>query len=165
MVVRGMPRASAEWVGVGVQKLARKALSVVGGIAGAGGGWEDDAVVIAGDGEDGAGVISVGVVELVVVVLVFAEAVDDVAEVVEELRERGGGFVDEVGEHLVDGGVLGLGTDGGAGVSDAVEDDAAGGLDGRYGGVAGGAESGGEGEDGLGDWGRPGRAAGGTCWL
>jgi hypothetical protein len=64
-------------------------------------GGVDDAVVIAWDGEDGSGIETVGLVELVVVVEGFAEVVDEVAEVEEEGWDVGGIGFSEVGDHLV----------------------------------------------------------------
>jgi len=59
------------------------------------------AVVVARAGEDGRGVVAVGLVKLVVVILAFAEAVDDVAQQQRELRYLGGVGFGEVGGHLV----------------------------------------------------------------
>ncbi|MCU1225038.1 MAG: hypothetical protein JWQ42_3131 [Edaphobacter sp.] len=91
------------------------------------GGGKDFTVVVAGDGDDLAGVVDVGLVEFGAVVLVFVGAVDDVAEVEEEGgRDFGRGDV-EVGLHGIGDGSLG-GVGAVAGVSGGVEADGAGGL-------------------------------------
>ena len=53
---------------------------------GAGGGWQDDAVVIAGDRKDRRIVVPVGIVELLKVVLLLAEIINYVAQVIPEGR-------------------------------------------------------------------------------
>ena len=59
------------------------------------------AVVVAGDREDRRGVVAIGLVELVVIILGLAEAVDDVAQVIEERRDGLGVDVRVVAYHLV----------------------------------------------------------------
>ena len=86
-------------------------------------------VVVAGDGQDAAGVLVVGTVKLVPIEVFLVHAVHHVAQVQEEgrlLRRRPAGVV--IGPHEVDHGglfaVLAL-----AGVADGVEDDLAAGAD------------------------------------
>lgn len=88
--------------------------------------------MIAGDGEDGGGIVAVGFVKLIIVIGGFAEIVDDVAEMEEEGGTVGVGGVVEVGGHLIGNGefVAEFFLVGGAGVADGVEDDFAVGLDG-----------------------------------
>ena len=133
MVVREMPTASGEWAKAGAQKLARKAARESASTPVPAGGGRTMPSWLPGMAKMGRGIVAVGVVELVEVVLVLAEAVDDVAEVVEELGTACGRFAGEVGDQLVDHFVLGLGALGGAGVSGTVEDDLSGGLNGGYG--------------------------------
>ena len=143
---------AAEAAGVGVVRGRWGA--EVGEEAGEAGGASgslgvDDAVVVAGDGEDGGHVVTERLVELVVVVGGFAEVIDEVAEVVEEAGDVGGVGLGEVGDHLVGDEALGGGAGDAAGVADGVEDDLAGLGDGGLFGGAGGAVDLREGEGGL----------------
>ncbi len=87
--------------------------------------------MIAGDGDDGRGIETIGFEELIVVVRRFAEVVDDIAEVEEERRYIGRIGFGEVGDHLVGDKRLRSWPLDAAGVTDGVEDDLAGLLDGR----------------------------------
>jgi hypothetical protein len=86
----------------------------------------NNAVVVAGDGEDRRGIVAINLVELIVIVGGFAEVVDDISKMEEERRPVGGLGVAEVRDHLV--GNLGLvkGALHVAGVTDRVEDELAG---------------------------------------
>ncbi len=93
-------------------------------------GGVDDAIVVAGDGEDGCGIEPVGFEELIVVIVRFAKVVDKIAEVEEEGRHVGCVAFGEVGHHLVGDKRLGGRPFDAAGVSDGVEDDLSGLLNG-----------------------------------
>lgn len=109
-----------------------------GNLGSAGSLTEHHAVVITGDGKNGAIVVAERFVELVIVVLTLTEVVDDVAQV----EEEGGAGVtagfDIIGHGVGDGGFFGDGDCGGllgaglggAGVSDGVEGDFSGLRDG-----------------------------------
>ncbi len=88
--------------------------------------------MVAGDGDDGRGVVAEGVVELVVVISGFAEVVDNVAEVEEERGDVGGIGLLEVSDELVGDEVFGGRAFDAAGVADAVEDNLAGGGNGLH---------------------------------
>ena len=112
-------------VGAGVQKLRRECLESWRGIGGV-----DDAIVVAGDGKDGRGIVAIGLVKLVVVLGSLSKVVDDVAEVEEERGYVCGVDFGEVGDHLVgDQGLRARPRDA-PGIADGVEDDLSGLLDG-----------------------------------
>ncbi len=90
----------------------------------------NDAIVVAGDGEDRRRIVAVGIEELIVVVIRFAEVVDQVAEVEEERRHIGGVRLAKVGHHLVGDQILCRRAFDATGIADAVKDNLAGGGDG-----------------------------------
>jgi hypothetical protein len=83
----------------------------------------DHAVVITGGRENGRGVISIRLVELIVVVLRFAEVVDDVSKEQAELRNFTRIRIAEIGDHLVRDFALGLRPARAAAIAGGVEGD------------------------------------------
>ena len=86
--------------------------------------------MVAGDCEDGAVVIAIGIVELIVVVAFLAEEIDDVAQVIAEGRQaRRVGLTLELLRHSVSYSELVRRLLDSAAIAERVEHDLAGGLD------------------------------------
>ena len=98
--------------------------------------FEHEAVVVAGDGEDGTRIVAIGLVKLLGIVAFLAKEVDHVAEVIEEGRLAARpGFAQDVCSHGIGDGKLRLRAFDASGIAHAVHDELARGGDGVDGGL------------------------------